>query len=87
MQQFYDGEKEQLEFFFHITNSSNYAQIDLEATSHGDIEIDVCDFIDTAQEHILPAFLATVDIQQHIDNNEPVSFYSELPDTPTEPQI
>jgi uncharacterized protein with ACT and thioredoxin-like domain len=35
IQQFDDGEKEHLEFFFHIENVEDYEIVDLEATSHG----------------------------------------------------
>jgi ADP-ribose pyrophosphatase YjhB (NUDIX family) len=35
IQQFHDGTKEQLEFFFHIKNSEEYQSIDLANTSHG----------------------------------------------------
>ena len=78
VQQFHDGEKEQLEFFFHITNADDYSVIDLANTSHGTIEIARCGFIHPATENILPAFLQTIDLPLHIDGNEPVLVASEL---------
>ncbi|MBC7764389.1 NUDIX domain-containing protein [Microbacteriaceae bacterium] len=78
MQQFHDGEKEQLEFFFHITNSDDYTVIDLTATSHGELEIGQCGFIDAKTENILPAFLQTVDIESYASSEQPVLITSEL---------
>jgi 8-oxo-dGTP pyrophosphatase MutT (NUDIX family) len=78
VQQFWDGEKEQLEFFFHITNTSDYAHIDLASTSHGTLEIAQCDFIDPKTERVLPAFLQTRDIDEFIASNAPVLMYTEL---------
>lgn len=57
VQQFvYDG-IEQLEFFFHITNAEDYLQVDLDKTSHGNIELDRVEFIDPGSSPVLPAFL------------------------------
>ena len=78
IQQFHDGEKEQLEFFFHIENPEDYETIDLEATSHGVAEITKVDFIDPATSNILPAFLRTLDVQSYIDETLPVRIESEL---------
>lgn len=78
IQQFFDGEKEQLEFFFHITNAQDYQQIDLEATSHGAIEVDRCEFVDPKQARVLPAFLMNLDIAKYVGDNLPVYFGAEL---------
>lgn len=78
IQQFHDSAKEQLEFFFHITNNDDYVNIDLASTSHGDLEIERCGFIDPTKENILPAFLQTVAIQTMIDGDQPVIVTSEL---------
>lgn len=78
VQQFYDGEKEQMEFFFHITNADDYAEIDLGATTHGAIEVESHGFVDPRDTNILPAFLQNIDIEAFIANNEPVLFYSQL---------
>lgn len=62
VQQFVHNGREQLEFFFHITNYEDYDTIDLDATSHGAIEIAEIGFIDRASHTILPAFLAERDL-------------------------
>ncbi len=59
VQQFSHGEKEYLEFFFHITNSEDYLHIDLTKTTHGMEEIEEISFIDPATTHVLPEFLKT----------------------------
>lgn len=79
IQQFYDGTKEQLELFFEIKNTADYEVIDLANTSHGELEIGRCGFIDPREEHILPAFLQTADIATAINGNAPVRIESILP--------
>lgn len=80
IQQFHDGIKEQLEFFFHIENPQDYKTINLAATSHGLVEISNVAFIDPATVTILPKFLATLDIQSYLDRAQPVRVESELAD-------
>lgn len=79
IQQFHDGSKEQLEFFFHITNSDDYSTINLSATSHGELEIEKCAFINPKTENILPTFLKTLDIADYLENDLPVYISSDLP--------
>ena len=62
VQQFQYKDWEHLEFFFHITNGEDYEQIDLEATSHGAIEIAEAGFIDPAKNTVLPIFLTEEDL-------------------------
>jgi len=57
VQQFPYGEREYLEFFFHVTNAQDYLNIDLSKTTHGHLEIDEIAFIDVATSYVLPAFL------------------------------
>lgn len=78
VQQFFDGEKEQLEFFFHITNADEYRQINLAATSHGTIEVEKCEFVDPKRERILPAFLMELDVADYVSGNKRVYFGAEL---------
>lgn len=78
VQQFHDGSKEQLEFFFHIKNADDYETIDLSKTSHGIEEIEVCGFINPKEQYILPRFLSEVDLQQAIDQDKPTMVLSEL---------
>jgi ADP-ribose pyrophosphatase YjhB (NUDIX family) len=78
VQQFHDGEKEQLEFFFHIENADDYETIDLTATSHGELELSNVAFISPSKHHVLPAFLSSVPLQHHIENDPPVLIENEL---------
>jgi ADP-ribose pyrophosphatase YjhB (NUDIX family) len=59
VQQFVHGDTEQIEFFFHVTNTADYADVDLSKTSHGAIEIETVDFVDPRTERVLPQFLAS----------------------------
>ena len=59
IQQFKHKDWEHLEFFFDITNSDDYAHVNLDATTHGALEIAEIGFIDPKTEHILPTFLTT----------------------------
>ena len=78
MQQFNDGKKEHLELFFHIKNANDYAEIKLEETSHGILELVRQKFVDPKSNFILPAFLSEIDIQAHIDGINPVFIHNEL---------
>ena len=78
IQQFHDGVKEQLEFFFHITNTDDYSTIDLTQTTHGMIEVESCGFINPRANNVLPAILQTIDIQAAIDSGSDVIINSDL---------
>ena len=78
-QQFADEEKEYLEFFFHITNTDDYATIDLSSTSHGLLELVRAEFVDPTKHNVLPSFLQTIDIKDYIENERAPFIYSELP--------
>ena len=65
IQQFTHGDKEYLEFFFHVTNSEDYLDIDLTKTTHGMEEIEEIGFVDPATTHILPEFLKTESLDEH----------------------
>ena len=78
IQQFHDGTKEQLEFFFHIENPEDYETIDLTATSHGVAEIANVTFVEPANTTLLPQFLTGLDIQSYINETLPVRIESEL---------
>lgn len=65
VQQFtHGGSTEFLEFFFHITNSKDYLQIDLVRSSHGLQEIEEIRFVDPATRHVLPEFLQTEPLEE-----------------------
>lgn len=72
------AEQEFLEFFFHIENAEDYEEIDLAATSHGELEIAKVDFIDPKKHNLLPAFLQTIAVDEHVTAHLPILIYNEL---------
>ena len=78
IQQFGEEGREFFELFFHIENVDDYASVDLEATTHGALEMTRSEFVDPKSEFILPSFLQTIDIADYIKNDRPVYIYDEL---------
>lgn len=80
VQQFYEPAKnqEQLELFFHIENHGDYENIDLSKTTHGILETTNVEFVDPSNHNILPAFLQTIDINEHIDGKKPPYIFIEM---------
>lgn len=80
IQQFiYDGRgepEEQLEFFFHVTNTEEYRTIDLSKTTHGELEIGQIDFVDPAEYNVLPKFLGQENIAEHIASGAAVKIFN-----------
>lgn len=74
--QFIFKEKEHLEFFFHIKNSTDYLSVDLESTTHGLEEIEEIDFVDTRTTVILPKFLSHESLEAQIALDQPTKFIS-----------
>lgn len=70
IQQYREGDGEQLEFFFHITNADDYMTIDLSQTTHGQLEISNFGFVDPANVTLLPDFLKTIDLETHIQSGQ-----------------
>ena len=68
VQQYAHGDREFLEFFFHVKNADDYDTIDLAATSHGEAEVAECGFVDPARENILPEFLQHRDITTDLND-------------------
>jgi hypothetical protein len=59
IQQICDGDKDNYpEFFFLVTNGSDFENLDLSKTSHAEKELDALEFIDVTKEPVLPKFLA-----------------------------
>ncbi len=56
--QFFTNTVESLELFFDVTNGGDFVSLDLDATSHGRLELSAVAFIDPRQERILPEFLS-----------------------------
>ena len=75
IQQYQDGEREFLEFFFHIENPEDYEIIDLAATSHGPLEIKKVEFVSPKEHNVLPAFLQTIDLRKRVTTMQPVIIY------------
>lgn len=81
IQQFRDNRgkyDEQLEFLYHVENAEDFTNIDLAKTSCGEEELYCIEFIDPKREHILPAFLKTIDIEKVIATTQPILLRSEL---------
>lgn len=76
IQQFLHNDTEYLEFFFNVTNSEDYLNIDLSKTTHGEAELLEINFIDPAQNTVLPKFLMTEPIFDNI--NAPATIFSYL---------
>ena len=76
--QFEDKEKEYLQFFFYIENTKDYDIVDLEATSHGILELTTSAYVDPSTEYVLPSFLSTIDIEKAINSDQPTFINSEL---------
>lgn len=82
MQQYFEDVKynvEFVEFFYHITNAADYKQINLASTTHGEIEVHECGFIDPRANVVLPHQLQGIDIPAAIANNAPVELFDNLP--------
>jgi 8-oxo-dGTP diphosphatase len=62
IQQFEHKDWEHLEFFFYISNGEDYANINLDETTHGTKEIAEVNFVDASTSNILPIFLTKQDI-------------------------
>jgi ADP-ribose pyrophosphatase YjhB (NUDIX family) len=81
VQQFVQGEREFIEFFFHITNSEDYLSIDLSKTTHGEEEIEEIGFVDPATTYVLPKFLATEKLKELAASNQPTRIFSMMEQT------
>ncbi|MDB5181758.1 MAG: hydrolase [Candidatus Saccharibacteria bacterium] len=57
VQQLFRGDEESLEFFFEITNGEAYIDLDLQNTTHGMLELARAEFIEPANNYVLPEFL------------------------------
>lgn len=79
IQQFVENPgEEQLEFFFHVTNTDDYKDIDISGASHAEEEIAEYGFVDPKAGNILPEFLTTEDIAAHIASNSPTKIFNYL---------
>jgi len=77
VQQFSANGWEYLEFFYHITNSQDYLDIDLGKSSHGDEEIAEIAFIDPKEHTVKPVFFTQEDLQADAKRGITRSFFYE----------
>lgn len=72
IQQFYEELKdtESLEFFYLVKNPQDFLDIDLDKTTHGNIEIAEIDFINPEELDVRPAFLRTIDYENLPERTE-----------------
>jgi len=80
IQQFQHKDWEHLEFFFHVTNTEDYENINLEATTHGAIEIAEIKLINPTTYNVLPAFLTKQNIVTDI-NRGTTKLFNNFPAT------
>lgn len=76
VQQFSEAGTEYLEFFFHITNSQDYLNVDLSKTTHGELELEAIGFVDPAKTRVLPEFLTTEDLNAFIISKGPTRIFN-----------
>ena len=79
IQQFVNSDKEQMELFFHVTNTQDFMDIDLSKASHAEEEIERIEFVDPKSAHILPKFLSEVNIAEDIATQSPTKIFSYIP--------
>lgn len=72
IQQFGENDKEYTDFFFEIKNVDEYETIDLEATTHGEIETAEFGFVEPNAVNLLPVFLRNRDIAKDLAEVTPV---------------
>lgn len=73
-QQFRKNDDAYIEFFYHITNATDYETIDLAATSHGELEVAEYGFINPDEYTILPEFLTAESIETAITHGRVNNF-------------
>lgn len=71
-------EVDSIEFFFHVTNATDYENIDLSKTTHGEEEIAEASFIKPSEEFVLPKFLSSEDMFEHIKSQSPPKLFAYL---------
>jgi len=78
IQQFNYQQETYLEFFFHVFNSDEFLDIDLNKTFHGYLEIAEIGFVDPKKTFLLPKFLSSEAIATHVKSNNPPKIFSYL---------
>lgn len=65
------GYDEELEFFYSVENPEDFVNIDLTTTTHGDIELVLCAYVDPKSVMLYPEFLQTIDIEKYVTSDLP----------------
>lgn len=78
IQQFHHQNIDSLEFFFHVTNATDFLQIDLTKTTHGALEISEIAFIEPSEHVVMPEFLGTEALQTHANAKAPAKIITRL---------
>jgi 8-oxo-dGTP pyrophosphatase MutT (NUDIX family) len=76
VQQYRNEKQESIEFFFHVTNTEDFMNIDLSKTTHGTKEIGEIEFIDPKTENILPRFLSEANLEDPTNQTTQVFNFS-----------
>ncbi len=76
VQQYQMNDVESIEFFFHVTNTEDFMNIDTSTTTHGEEEIAEIEFVDPSSSDVQPAFLKEVDLH-NLPSNQ-AKFFSYL---------
>lgn len=77
VQQYIHNNTENLEFFFHVTNTEDFKDIDLSKTSHGAMEIAEIGFIVPQESKLLPSFLTEIDFLTY-DTNSSTQYFDNI---------
>ena len=72
------GYDEELEFFYEVANVDDFTNINLAATSHGEKELAVCEFVEPKKVTLYPEFLQSVDIKSYINEGRPTLVFDNL---------
>lgn len=75
IQQFQHNDTEYLEFFFNVTNSEDYLDVDLSNSTHGEAELLEIAYISPSENVILPKFLTSEPIFEKADSPTTVITY------------
>lgn len=62
------GFEEELEFFFAVDNPKDFENPDIASTSHGSVELAVCEFVNPHEVTIYPKFLQTIELDNYVHN-------------------
>jgi 8-oxo-dGTP pyrophosphatase MutT (NUDIX family) len=66
----YTDKHDNVEFFFHVTNTDDFKNINLIETSHGEIEIAEIGFFNPKELTVLPEFLKELSVEELINSKE-----------------